>query len=158
MSSSPEQHPRNVDPHPPTALEPETREETIAKAVGEGDQVQDVTPSAEGEDPTTRRGLNRAVVQSALRYGAVGFVVGAVIALILGFLPGPFEADSWGGRVGYMVILGAAFALLVAMLATLMLLAREDGRVERNVEAKTGRSAHEAGPGSPGDREDDLTP
>lgn len=152
-----EQHPANVDPHPPTAPHVESREETIAKAVGESGAAQGVTPSVEGEDPTTRRGLNRAVLHSAVRYSVVGAVIGAVAGLILSLVPGPFETDSWGGTVGYMVLLAFALSLLTTMLAVLFLLEREDGRVERVVEEQTGRHGDEPGPGSPGEPEDDLT-
>ena len=152
-----EQHPANVDPHPPTAPSPEPREETIAKAVGEADTVQDVTPQVAGEDPSTRRGVNRTVTQSALLFAAVGAVAGAVAGLVLSLMPGPFETDGWGATVGYMIVLAGALALVVGVLATLILLEREDGRVEREVERKTGRTGREPGPGSPSSPEHDLT-
>ena len=75
-----EQHPANVDPHPPSAPSPETREETIAKAVGEADAVQDVPPRVEGEDPSTPpRCQPHGHAERALFAGA-GAVVGAVSA------------------------------------------------------------------------------
>ena len=48
-----------------------------------------------------------------------------------------------GATVGYMIVLAGALALVVGVLATLILLEREDGRVEREVERKTGRTGHE---------------
>lgn len=153
-----EGHPANVDPHPPTASQPESREETIEKAVGEADAVQVGTASVEDEDPTTRRGLNRVVRRSALKYAAFGAVAGAVLGLVLSLLPGPFETNGWDETVGYMAVLAGALALVVGMLSTLILLEREDGRVERGVERKTGRSGDEVGPGSPGEPGHDLTP
>ena len=154
--AEPEQHPAHVDPHPPTAPSPEPREETIARAVGEAD-VQEVTPQVEGEDPSTRRGLNRTVTQSALLFAAVGAVAGAVAGLVLSLMPGPFETNGWGATVGYMIVLAGALALVVGVLATLILLEREDGRVEREVERKTGSTGREPGPGSPSSPEHDLT-
>jgi MFS family permease len=152
-----EQHPANVDPHPPTAPSPEPREETIAKAVGEADAVQEVTPHVKGEDPSTRRGVNRTVTRSALLFAAVGAVVGAVAGLVLSLVPGPLETDGWGATVGYMIVLAGALALVVGVLSTLILLEREDGRIEREVERKTGRTGREPGPGSPSSPEHDLT-
>ena len=152
-----EQHPANVNPHPPTAASPEPREETIAGAVGEAEAVQGVSPRVEGEDPSTRRGLNRTVTQSAFLFAGVGAVAGAVVGLVLSLVPGPFETDGWGATIGYMILLAAAVALVVGVLSTLILLEREDGRVERAVERKTGRTGHEPGPGSPSAPEHDLT-
>ena len=152
-----EQHPANVDPHPATAPDPEPREETIAKAVGEAGAVQEVTPHVRDEDPSTRRGLNRTVAQSALLFAGVGAVIGAVTGLILSLVPGPFETNGWGDTVGYMLVLAGALALVVGVLSTLILLEREDGRVEREVERKTGRTGDEPGPGSPSSPDHDLT-
>ena len=56
-----------------------------------------------------------------------------------------------------MILLAAALALVVGVLSTLILLEREDGRVEREVERKTGRTGHEPGPGSPSAPGHDLT-
>jgi hypothetical protein len=84
-------------------------------------------------------------------------VVGAIAGLILSLSPGPFETNGWGETVGDMVLLAGALALVVGVLSTLILLAREDGRVEREVERKTGRTGHEPGPGSPSSPEHDLT-
>ena len=89
-----EQHPATFT-RIPTASDPESREETIAKAVGEADAVQEVTPHVKGEDPSTRRGVNRTVTQSALLFAAIGAVVGAVAGLVLSLVPGPFETDGW---------------------------------------------------------------
>ena len=47
-----------------------------------------------------------------------------------------------------------AFAIVFGMIATLILLAREDGRVEREVERKTGRAPEP--PGSPIDPKHDV--
>jgi hypothetical protein len=152
-----EQHPANVDPHPPSAASAETREETIAKAVAEADAVQDGSPRVEGEDPSTRRGVNRSVASGALIAAGVGAVVGVVTGLVLSLVPGPFETNGWGATIGYMIVLAGALALVVGVLSTLILLEREDGRVEREVERKTGRTGDEPGPGSPSSPGHDLT-
>ena len=124
--------------------------------IDEADKLQHGHAREELVDPSTRRGVNRALAKTALIAAAIGFVAGAVIALILSLVPGPFETSGWGDTIGYMVAIGAALALVVGMLASLVLLAREDGRVEREVERKTGRTGHEPGPGSPGDPRYDV--
>lgn len=58
---------------------------------------------------------------------------------MLSLAPSPLEADSAGEAVVVALVLGAAAFLVVSMLAALILLAREDGRVEREVERRTGR-------------------
>jgi uncharacterized protein (DUF58 family) len=88
---------------------------------------------------------------------AIGGVFGVVAGLVLSLVPGPFETDGWGATIGYMIVLGGALALVVGVLSTLILLEREDGRVEREVERKTGRTGDEPGPGSPSRPEHDLT-
>ena len=152
-----EQHPANVDRHPASTASPEPREETIAKAVGEADAVQEGSLGVEGEDPSTRRGVNRTVTQNALILAGAGGVAGAVIGLVLSLVPGPFETNGWGATIGYMIVFAGALALVVGVLSTLILLEVEDGRVEREVERKTGRTGREPGPGSPNAPEHDLT-
>jgi hypothetical protein len=151
-----QQHPHSVQQHPPTAPDPETREETVARVIDEADEVQRGRAREELVDPSTRRGVNRALARTALTAAAIGFVAGAVIALILSLVPGPFETSGWGDTIGYMAGIGAALALVVGVLASLALLAREDGRVERDVERRTGRTGDEPGPGSPQDPRYDI--
>ncbi len=132
----------------PAKPDVETREETVARVVGEDEAV--VAERGGSPDPSTRRGLNRVLWKTVVKYAGVGFVAGAVIGLVLSLSPGPFETDIVGGTIGYMIGLGAALALVVALLASLFLLEREDGRVEREVErARTGPNPPPASPSSP---------
>lgn len=149
-----EPQPRSVQEHPPTQADPEPREETIARVIEESDRAQGVTARHEAEDPTTRRGVNRTVTRRALAFAGIGAIVGAVIGLILSLAPGPFETDSVGSAIGYMIGLAAAVGVITGILATLILLEREDGRVEREVERKTGHGPQP--PGRPSDPEHDL--
>jgi len=132
---------------PPTR-DVETREETIARVVG--DEEAAGAEHGGSPDPSTRRGLNRALWRTVAIYAGVGFVAGAILGLILSLSPGPFETDGTGESIGYMVGLGLALALVVTLLASLFLLEREDGRVERELERRrTGRNPPPASPGAP---------
>jgi hypothetical protein len=113
----------------PAYRDVETREETVARVAGDEEAV-----SAErggSPDPSTRRGLNRALWKTVAMFAGIGFVAGAVLGLILSIAPGPFETSGVGEAIGYMVGLGLAIALVVTLLASLFLLEREDGRVQR---------------------------
>jgi hypothetical protein len=147
-------HPANVQPLPPTKVDAESREETIERVLEEADEAQNVHAREELVDPTSRRGVNRAVAKRALVLAAVGAVFGAVLALILSFLPGPVETDTVPGTIGYMIVVGIVFAVIFGLIGTLILLAREDGRVEREVERATGRDAPP--PASPSDPKYDV--
>lgn len=125
------QHDQPADTHA------ETREETIARVVDETEAVG--AERGGSPDPSTRRGLGRTMFGSLLVFGAAGAVIGAVAGIVLSLLPGPFETDSVAGAIGYTVALAAAGALIAAVIGTLLTLAREDGRVEREVEEGTGR-------------------
>ena len=132
---------------PPTR-DVETREETIARVVG--DEEAAGAERGGSPDPSTRRGLNRALWRTVAIYAGVGFVAGAILGLILSLSPGPFETDGTGETIGYMVGLGLALALVVTLLASLFLLEREDGRVERELERRrTGPNPPPASPGAP---------
>jgi hypothetical protein len=150
-----EPHTPSTQTHPPTQPDPEPREETIARVVEESGQAQEITAHEESQDPTTRRGANRTIIRTGLAWAAVGAVVGAIAGLILSIAPGPFETDDVGDAIAYTFGLAAALFVVVGVVATLILLAREDGRVEREVERKTGRRPDDALAG-PIDPEHDI--
>ena len=133
----------------PAYRDVETREETVARVL---DQEEAVGSEHGGSaDPSTRRGLNRVLWRTVGIWAGSGFVLGALIGLVLSVAPGPFETGGAGEAVGYAVGLGLALALVVGMLATLFTLEREDGRVERELEEqRTGDQPAPAGPSDPG--------
>ena len=135
----------------PAYVDVETREETIARVVGE----QEAVGAAHGgsADSSTRRGLNRVLWRTVAAWAAAGAVFGVLIGAVLSIAPGPFETGSLGDAVGYAVGLGVALALVVGMLAALFTLEREDGRVEREVEQTTGE---QPSPARPNRLEEDL--
>ena len=151
---SDEIQPHSVQPDRPARLPAESREETIERVLDEADEAQDVQAREELVDPTSRRGVNRTVAKQAVLLAAAGAVVGAVLALVLSVLPGPVETDTVAGTIGFMVVSAIVFALIFGLIGTLVLLAREDGQVEREVERATGRGAEP--PGSPGDPRHDV--
>jgi hypothetical protein len=149
-----EEHPGAIQPDRPAKVEVETREETIERVVHEADERPEVAVQRKLEDPTTRRGVNRAIAKTALICAGVGAVAGAVLGIVLSFLPGPVETDSAAGAVGYALVMAILVAVIVGLIATLILLAREDGRVEREVERATGHDPEP--PGSPADPKYDV--
>jgi hypothetical protein len=140
---------QDLPAHPDT----ETREETIARVVDPDEAVG--AERGGSSDPSSRRGLNRTLGRTLAGLAAAGAIVGAVVGLVLSLSPGPVETDSVVGAIGHMVALAAAGALVVAVVGALLTLAREDGRVEREVEEATGRGAE--GAASPSAPEHDLT-
>ena len=139
---------QSVQHDQPPQRDVETREETVARVVGEEEAVG--ARHGGSPDPSTRRGLTRVLWRTVGIYAGIGFVAGAIIALILSIAPGPFETSGAGETVGYMIGLGAAIALVVALLASLFLLEREDGRIERDLQREaTGSNPAPASPSSP---------
>ena len=132
----------------PAIRDVETREETVARVVGEEEAI--VARRGGSPDPSTRRGLNRVLWRTVAIYAGIGFVAGAIIGLVLSLSPGPFETNGAGETVGYMIGLGLALALVVTLLASLFLLEREDGRIERELEQqRTGSNPPPASPSAP---------
>ena len=151
-----EQHPPNVQHYPPAKADAESREETIERVIHESEEVQRTTAGIEAVDPSSRRGLNRALARVVALLACAGFAVGAGLGLVLSFLPGPFElvgrgniegSTGWLQALLYALVMGAGFALVVTVVGTLIFLAREDGRVEREVEGRTG--IHPPAPADP---------
>lgn len=146
--------PHSVQPDRPARTEVESREETVQRVIEESDRAQNIPARRESQDPTSRRGVNRTVTREALVAAGAGAVVGAILGVVLSFLPGPVETDSVAGAVGYAALLALLVAVIFGLIATLILLAREDGRVEREVERATGHEAE--APGSPIDPKYDV--
>jgi hypothetical protein len=153
MDQDAEPQPQSVQRDRPARPDAETREETIARVVDETEAV-----SAErggSPDPSTRRGVQRTLVGALVVFGAIGAVAGGVLGLVLSLLPGPFETSSVSGAIGYIAVMAAGGALIGGVIGALVTLAREDGRVEREVEEETGRGPE--GAASPSAPEHDLT-
>ena len=138
----------------PARQHAESREQTVERVAGHEEAV--IAERGGSSDPSTRRGLNRRLGLNLVTLGLAGLVVGAIVGLVLSLAPGPVETDSVLGTIGYMIALGAAAALIFAVVGSLLLLAREDGRIEREVEEGTGRGPE--GPGRPSPPEHDPTP
>jgi hypothetical protein len=140
----------------------ETREETIARVVGEEEAVG--AERGGSPDPSTRRGVQRTLAGTLLLFGGIGAAAGAALGVALSFCPGPREegrglgvqGDGIGHTVGYALVMAVAVAIVVAVIAAFVTLAREDGRTEREVERATGHGPE--GPGDPSSPEHDLKP
>ncbi len=139
------QHDEPARPHA------ESREETVERVAGHEEAV--IAARGGSSDPSTRRGLNRWLGRNQAVLALCGFVVGAALGLVLSLAPGPVETNSVWGAIGYMIVLGAAGVLGFVVIGSLLLLAREDGRVEREVERGTARGPE--APARPGPPEHD---
>jgi hypothetical protein len=163
MPERPDSRPEaSVQQDLPANPDVETREETIARVVGDEEAVgADHGGSA---DPSTRRGVQRTLWATALLTGAVGAAIGFAAGVALSFWPGPeeggrglgVEGSGWSHTLGYGLVMAVAVGIVVAVIASILALAREDGRVERRVEEETGHGPE--GPGRPADPEHDLKP
>lgn len=132
---------RTTEYFPPTEAHGETRDETLRRLVD--DERVPLEREDLAGDPTSRRGTNAKLVArphvAALIGAGVGALVGLALALIPG-VPGPGgEEITFGGTIGYMVVLGVAVAVVTFVIAGLIYVEREDGRVERETEERTGR-------------------
>jgi hypothetical protein len=152
MDEQPEPQDASVQQDLPATSHAETREETIARVVDSDEAVG--AERGGSADPSSRRGLNRTLRRALTRSAGAGALVGAVLGLVISLSPGPFNT-SGSGVVAYVVVLALAGTLLTTLLGALLTLAREDGRVEREVEESTARGPE--GAGSPGAPEHDLT-
>lgn len=127
-----DQHEADVEYFPPTRPHAESRGDTLDRVVHDGHL--DEGPEPIDSDLTTATGGNRRIAKRAGIVMVVGALVGALAGLILTVIPGPFDTDTTAGTVGYMLVLGFAVGVIVALVATLLMLEREDGRVEHEVE------------------------
>ncbi|MFP5451407.1 MAG: hypothetical protein ACLGG9_06600 [Thermoleophilia bacterium] len=130
-----DQHEADVEFFPPTRPHGENRDETLDRVVRDGHL--DEGPEPIDSDFTTATGGNRRIARKAGIVMAAGAVVGALAGLILTVIPGPFDTESTSGTVGYMLVMGFAVGVIVALVATLLMLEREDGRMEHEVEDYT---------------------
>ncbi len=110
----------DIEYFPPTAPHAESRSATLSRV-------------AAGLAHTPRKGAERPLMVHAIVCAIVGAAVGAVAGLILSLNPGPFETDTIQSTVGLMMVLGAVIALIIALLATLVLMEREDGHHDEEV-------------------------
>jgi hypothetical protein len=154
MDEQPEPQDASVQHDLPAKSHAESREETIARVV-ESEEAVEGAERGGSTDPSSRRGLNRTLRHALTGSAAAGALGGALLGLVLALAPGPLQTSGAPGVVAYVVVLAVAGTLLTTLLGALLTLAREDGRVEREVEESTGRGSE--GPGSPGAPENDLT-
>jgi hypothetical protein len=154
--------PYRVQPDRPAKPPVETRDETVARVVG---PVEAVSVDRGGSsDPSTRRGFQRLLTRRFFTAAGAGGLVGVALGLALYFLPGPreegrglgAEGGNWANAVGYAVVMGVALAIVAAVLSSYFILAREDGRIEREVEEQTGHQPE--GPGRPNRPHEDPEP
>jgi hypothetical protein len=126
--------------HPPTRdeAEIEPREETVARVVDESREanVDQRVPEDTAVDPSTRRGMNRALLKAA----AIGFVVGAAIGAAIGALlrVAPAALGDVGELPGIIAVMAFLCGVIGIIIASYMVLEREDGRVEQDVERDLG--------------------
>jgi hypothetical protein len=125
-------HGADVEYFPPTHAHAESQEQALARIVRAAHL--DDRPEPLEADLTTLTGGNRRIAARAGLMMVLGAVAGGAIGLGLSRSSGPFGVESTGGTVGYMLVLGLALAVIVGLVSTLLMLEREDGRVEREVE------------------------
>lgn len=151
--------PHHVQPDRPATQQVESREETIARVMGAEEAVS--VGRGGTADPSTRRGMQLRARRNFLVAFACGGLAGIALGLTLYFLPGPreegrglgLERTGWPNAVGYALIMGIALAVVAAVITTFVTLQREDGRVEREVQEKTGHGNE--GPGRANRPEED---
>jgi hypothetical protein len=153
MDEQPEPQDASVQLDLPAKSHAETREATIARVVDADEAVG--AERGGSADPSSRRGLNRTLRHALTGSAGAGALGGALLGLVLALAPGPFQTSGVSGTVAYVLVLAVAGTLITTLLGALLTLAREDGRVEREVEESTGRGPE--GAGSPVAPEHDLT-
>ncbi len=118
----------------PARAHVQTREDTVSHA-----SVGAVGAEPGGSiDPSTRRGLNRALGASVIRWATGGAIIGGALGLVLSIAPGPFATGVPVGTVLGAIVFAAAGAVIAFATGPLLTLEREDGIVEHQVEVATG--------------------
>ena len=116
----------------------EPREETIARVVEESHQANagQSVPADTTVDPSTRRGMNKALLRAATIGFLIGAVIGAGIGGLLRIAPAALgDVGELPGIIAVMAFLGGVIGIIIA---SYMVLEREDGRVEQDVEEELG--------------------
>lgn len=147
MANEPYEAPdRRVDSEPY-----ESREETTVRVLDEIERSDAADPSAgDLTDSSVQRGVPKGIARALAVWGTIGAAVGVVIAVVL-MIAVPNTLDV-GGPVevaGYIGLIAVIFAVIVGLIGIFVVLEREDGRVERDVEEATGRSPEQQTPGRP---------
>ena len=127
--------------HPPAREDAgtvEPREETIAKALEESREanVDQQVPADTLVDPSTRRGMNKALLRAATIGFLIGAAIGAGIGALLRIAPAALgDVGELPGIIAVMAFLGGVIGIIIA---SYMVLEREDGRIEQDVEQELG--------------------
>lgn len=144
--------PAGASQHPPTqgsSAGAETREETIARVAGEDATPEPVPDSSITEDPSDRRGLTRILALRWITIGALaGAAVGAVVAVFAWFLFDDDVLGGDGGRIGVTIGIVLGAAIIGGVFSGLWNLAREDGRIQREIEEDHPSASEGPGDGS----------
>lgn len=147
-----EDNPPHISRHPPTEGDggyAESREETIERVVGEEMAPEPVADATAAEDPSSRRGILSLV---AGRWFWIGVGIGAGVGAIVALATWPvLDADAVGGDAGKIALAGAivlAGAVIGGVLSVLVNVAREDGRIQREVEEDHPSASRGPGHGS----------
>jgi hypothetical protein len=123
-----------------------TREEVLERVVEEQADIEGAQGSTPAADPSQRSGFTRILHAWTL----VGALLGAGVGAFAGWLAVAYRDASY-----QLIIALAAVGLLVgAVIVGASRVAREDGRVDRAVEAEV----QARGQGTPGDEEPDEQP
>jgi hypothetical protein len=129
---------RNTVQHDqPARGHPEARKDTVWRATTSAD----LAGAERGGliDPSTRRGLNRTLAGSLIKWTAGGAIGGGALGLVLSIAPGPFSTSVPMGSLVGAGVFAVAGAVIAFATGPLLTLEREDGRVEDEVEVAIGR-------------------
>lgn len=116
----------------------EPREETVARAIEESRaaNVDQEVPADTLVDPSTRRGMNKALLRAATLGFLIGAAIGAGVGALLRVAPAALgDVGDLPGIIAVMAFLGGVIGIIIA---SYMVLEREDGRIEQDVEEDLG--------------------